>query len=603
MAYTVLARRYRSQTFDDVIGQDPIAQTLKNAIKTGRVAHAYLFTGTRGVGKTTMARILAKSLNCLAADAPTMQPCCKCDSCIAINAGDDIDVIEIDGASNNSVEEVRRLRENAIYRPARARFKIYIIDEVHMLTQEAFNALLKTLEEPPSHVIFIFATTAPHKVPPTILSRCQRFDFKAVPTMEILARLEQVLTAEGISMPAEVMGIIARKADGAMRDALSLLDQVIAFCGGDYTVKKAAQVLGILDVELFFELTGLIKERRTADVVNFVEHLADSGVDLEDFYGELVRHYRNLIVFKLGEKVTAAAEISPVHAGRYAELARDLEFEDLVRSLQLILGFEEMIRYSGQQKISLELLLVRLTLLKKSVNISEILSKLEGGPGTIFKTSAEADSTSVPGRKAKIDFQESQSSPLSVYSGGVKGEKPATPDASPLSAEKEAAQSSGIAPKTGEKSSGAGSPGAEEGLPAGGRDGAVDLETIKKFWPNIVQKVKNKKISLGHALGSLEPGRLEGKTLVLKIDSKLTYYRDRLKDTDCSKLIGEVIKEYFGLEALDLQIEAGEIARVENLPESGDTEHYAAAPSFGDLCRTNPVMGKIKELFNPELLS
>ena len=180
MAYTVLARKYRSQTFDDVVGQDPIAQTLKNAIKTDRVSHAYLFSGTRGVGKTTMARILAKALNCLAVDKPTTKPCCKCDSCTAINIGEDIDVIEIDGASNNRVDEIRELRENAIYRPARSRFKIYIIDEVHMLTTSAFNALLKTLEEPPSHIKFIFATTEPNKVLATIQSRCQRFDFSNI---------------------------------------------------------------------------------------------------------------------------------------------------------------------------------------------------------------------------------------------------------------------------------------------------------------------------------------------------------------------------------------------------------------------------------------
>ncbi len=198
MAYTVLARKYRSQTFDDVIGQDPIAQTLKNAIKTDKVAHAYLFAGTRGVGKTTIARVLAKSLNCLAVEAPTTKPCCKCESCVAINIGEDIDVIEIDGATNNGVEQVRELRQNTIYRPARARFKIYIIDEVHMLSVPAFNALLKTLEEPPSHVKFIFATTEPNKVIPTIQSRCQRFDFTNISPKLIAGQLNFILKQEKI---------------------------------------------------------------------------------------------------------------------------------------------------------------------------------------------------------------------------------------------------------------------------------------------------------------------------------------------------------------------------------------------------------------------
>ena len=226
--YTVLARKYRSQTFDDVVGQDPIAQTLKNAIKTGRVAHAYLFTGTRGVGKTTMARILAKSLNCLAADAPTTQPCCKCESCVAINAGDDIDVIEIDGASNRGIDNIRELRQNVIYRPARCRFKIYIIDEVHMLTTESFNALLKTLEEPPSHVKFIFATTEPNKVILTIQSRCQRFDFNNITAPKIAGQLKSILKQEKIKYEEDLVLPLAKMANGSMRDALSLLDRLIS---------------------------------------------------------------------------------------------------------------------------------------------------------------------------------------------------------------------------------------------------------------------------------------------------------------------------------------------------------------------------------------
>jgi len=225
MAYTVLARRYRSQTFDDVVGQDAVAQTLKNAIKTGKVAHAYLFTGTRGVGKTTMARILAKALNCLNVKEPTPEPCCKCDSCVSINIGEDIDVIEIDGASNRGIDNIRELRQNAIYRAARARYKIYIIDEVHMLTTEAFNALLKTLEEPPDHVKFIFATTEPNKVLATIQSRCQRFDFGTISPKLISDQLKTILKSEKIKFEDDLVLHLARLANGSMRDALSLLDQ------------------------------------------------------------------------------------------------------------------------------------------------------------------------------------------------------------------------------------------------------------------------------------------------------------------------------------------------------------------------------------------
>jgi len=256
MAYTVLARKYRSQTFDDVIGQDAISQTLKNAIKTDKVAHAYLFAGTRGIGKTTMARILAKALNCLAADAPTEKPCCKCESCVAINLGEDIDVIEIDGATNNGVDQVRELRQNTIYRPARCRFKIYIIDEVHMLTVQAFNALLKTLEEPPAHIKFIFATTEPNKVIPTIQSRCQRFDFNNINPKLIAGQLKLILEQEKIKYEDDLILPLAKMANGSMRDGLSLLDRLISTGIEPLTTGLLEQFLGCPNSEKIYNLIG-----------------------------------------------------------------------------------------------------------------------------------------------------------------------------------------------------------------------------------------------------------------------------------------------------------------------------------------------------------
>jgi DNA polymerase-3 subunit gamma/tau len=254
MAYTVLARRYRSQTFDDVVGQDPIAKTLKNAIEMGRVAHAYLFSGTRGVGKTTMARILAKALNCLSSDGPTTTPCLKCGSCLAINTGEDIDVVEIDGASNNRVDEIRELRENVLYRPARARYKIYIIDEVHMLTTQAFNALLKTLEEPPEHVKFIFATTEPNKVIATIQSRCQRFDFSNISPKVIAGQLKSILKKENIGYEEDLVLPLARMANGSMRDALSLLDRLISTGENPLSTRLLEEFLGRPNAEKIHRL-------------------------------------------------------------------------------------------------------------------------------------------------------------------------------------------------------------------------------------------------------------------------------------------------------------------------------------------------------------
>ena len=264
MAYTVLARKYRSLTFDDVVGQDPIGKTLKNAIEMGRVAHAYLFSGTRGVGKTTMARILAKALNCLESDEPTTKPCCKCDSCVSVNMGEDIDVIEIDGASNNRVDEIRELRENVIYRPARARYKIYIIDEVHMLTTQAFNALLKTLEEPPEHVKFIFATTEPNKVIATIQSRCQRFDFANINPKQIAGQLKAILKKEKIKYEDDLVLALAKMANGSMRDGLSLLDRLISTGVAPLTVQLLEDFLGRPNAEKVQWLVAKIGENDAA---------------------------------------------------------------------------------------------------------------------------------------------------------------------------------------------------------------------------------------------------------------------------------------------------------------------------------------------------
>src|SRR5512133_1528986 len=278
--YQVLARKYRSQTFSDVVGQSATSKTLENAIEPGRIAHAYLFTATRGVGKTTMARILAKSLNCLNSDKPTVHPCLTCGGCIAVNTGEDIDVIEIDGASNNRVDEIRELRENAIYRPARARYKIYIIDEVHMLTTAAFNALLKTLEEPPEHVKFIFATTEPNKVLPTILSRCQRFDVHRLPANLIAKHLQFIAGKEKIMLEPAAAHAIARGAEGGLRDAEWMLDQMVAFCGEKITESDVLNIFGFTSEQTVVDLTGRILRTETPAALELLYEQSEKGKDM-----------------------------------------------------------------------------------------------------------------------------------------------------------------------------------------------------------------------------------------------------------------------------------------------------------------------------------
>jgi len=379
MAYTVLARKYRSQTFDDVVGQDAISQTLKNAIKTGRVAHAYLFSGTRGVGKTTMARILAKSLNCLSVDGPTTKPCCKCDSCTAINIGEDIDVIEIDGASNNRVDEIRELRENVIYRPARSRFKIYIIDEVHMLTTGAFNALLKTLEEPPSHVKFIFATTEPNKVILTIQSRCQRFDFNNIPATKIAEQLKSILKQEKIKYEEDILLPLAKMANGSMRDGLSLLDRLISTGIEPLTTELLEQYLGRANSEKIYHLIARIGDSDAAGTLSAIEDLINSGIGEVQIVDSLIEYMRDLMVVKSTGVDSVLLALTSEQRKRAGELAEKFDTAALVYNITALEKLRWTLKNSDTPRALLDALLLRFALSEHFLNVDVLLSQLQGG--------------------------------------------------------------------------------------------------------------------------------------------------------------------------------------------------------------------------------
>jgi DNA polymerase-3 subunit gamma/tau len=385
MSYTVLARKYRSQTFDDVIGQDPIAQTLKNAIKTDRVAHAYLFTGTRGVGKTTMARILAKALNCLAVDEPTTEPCCKCDSCLAVNTGDDIDVIEIDGASNNRVDEIRELRENAIYRPARSRFKIYIIDEVHMLTVSAFNALLKTLEEPPSHIKFIFATTEPNKVIATIQSRCQRFDFSNIGQTAIAEQLKSILKQEKIKYEEDLILPLAKMANGSMRDGLSLLDRLISAGVEPLSTSLLEQYLGCPNSEKIWNLIEQIGESNAAGTLDAIEELISTGINEVQLVDSLIDYMRDLMVVKSTGPESQLVILTEQQRKRAIELAEKFDVAALIYNIAALQKLRWTVRNSDTSRALLEASLLRFALSEHFLNVDELLSQLKGGPADLKK--------------------------------------------------------------------------------------------------------------------------------------------------------------------------------------------------------------------------
>jgi DNA polymerase-3 subunit gamma/tau len=385
VSYLVLARKYRPQSFEDLVGQSHVAKTLANAIAQGRVAHAFLFTGVRGVGKTTSARLLAKCLNCLGADGkaqgPTATPCQVCSACVEIAKGVDMDVQEIDAASYNGVDEVRRLQEGMGFRPARDRTKIYIVDEVHMLSNAAWNAFLKTLEEPPPHVKFIFATTEVHKVPVTILSRCQRYDFKLIPTQVVHERLADVLGKEGIASEPGALSVLAREAAGSMRDAMSLLDQVLAYGDATLTRETVTRVLGVASREVHHELARALVGGDGARALDVVDRVSNQGFDLVHFARDFLHHLRDLVVAKVNEGVEGddwkrLLDLADEERADVVALAQTTSQDDLVRLYQgFSRSFDEIGR-SGHPRATLEVTLVKLSRRAALLPLDELLSRL-----------------------------------------------------------------------------------------------------------------------------------------------------------------------------------------------------------------------------------
>jgi DNA polymerase-3 subunit gamma/tau len=375
--YVVVARRYRPQSFEELVGQEHVARAMSNAITSNRVGHAYLFTGARGTGKTSSARILAKCLNCV--EGPTPTPCNRCEICQAVSSGDDVDVLEIDGASNRRIEEMRNLRQNVNIRPSRARFKIYIIDEVHMLTNEAFNALLKTLEEPPEHVKFIFCTTEPEKIPITILSRCQRFDFAGVQTPAIVERLEQICQSEGVEAEREALEILARRAPGSMRDSQSLLEQLLAFGGQRITTTDVHAMLGTAASGRLSTLVGHLVERNAAAALADLDAAVMEGVDVGQLLDQLLGYFRDIM--------TAAVGCSPeffLHAASSEQqsitaASKRLGVATILAILQILDQTIGRLRYSTQRRILAELAVVRICALEDLDELSSIVGALQSG--------------------------------------------------------------------------------------------------------------------------------------------------------------------------------------------------------------------------------
>lgn len=547
MTYISLYRKWRPQAFSGLVGQDHITRTLANAIKADRVAHAYLFAGPRGTGKTSTAKILAKSVNCEA--GPTPEPCGKCESCQAIIAGTSLDVFEMDAASNRGIDEIRDLRDKVAYAATAGRRKVYIIDEVHMLTEPAFNALLKTLEEPPAHVIFILATTDPNKVPVTISSRCQHFEFRRIPGPALVAHLAKISKAEGIAADDEVLSIVSRHAEGSLRDAISMLDQLAGYSDKKIVKEDAINFLGIVDTAIVETCMDLIISGESGPVFEFVESLAAAGHDLRQFTAALLAYLRDLFVLahvsgiERQRHLVDAADETILEMGKKAELLG----ADKIRSFLIEIGrLFESLRTAADPRLSLELALVGL-MRGEELTIEAVSRRLER-----LESASEDFRSELPRRP-----RENKPSPAP---------HPAEPKPKKKAAE---------APKA---------------------TGPVDLDRISSSWGEVVKRSKKKKLSLGAFLVEGSPQDLHEGLLTIAFDQKSSFARGELIKEPHAKLLREVFVEVFG-GPLDFKTVLNEAA--DESDRKADVEKKAE--SAADAPELN-VLDMIKESFGAEVV-
>ena len=584
MAYVSLYRKYRPQTFMDIVGQDHVTGTLVNAIQTGQVHHAMLFCGTRGTGKTSTARVLAKALNCV--KGPTPEPCNVCDACVSITDGTNLDVTEIDAASHGSVDDARDLREKASYAPAAARFKVYIIDEAHMVTTQGFNAMLKVLEEPPDHVRFIFCTTEPHKVIEAIRSRCQRHDFRRIRTAALVQDFARICEAEEVDIEPAALELVARAADGSHRDGLSRLDQVLTFAGPKVTLADVAQVLGALPVELRFDLAEALAAHRVADVLACVERVVDAGHDLHQFTREALEHLRDLYVLRVAPQSTTLVDVTAETRERLAAQAERFGPGELGRMVTIVGDLYLDLRTATDQRLVVEVGLARAAVPEASLDAEALLARIERlerrlsiagaepqapsagpGPAVVEPTAspAPAPAKAVPAAKA---------APASVKTAPPPA--PAKAKAAPDPSRPEAVPAAEAKPRSRAKprDQAAEAPAEEAGWGAAEAPARVpvDLDLVRRSWPLVLERVQAASRVTASFLGHGRPVALEGRQLVVELPRDRKFEAEALAGR--SRQVDGVLEAMLG-GGLEVRVVVGEHAG----PQDADPSPAEAAAS------------------------
>lgn len=532
MGYQVTARKWRPQTFDDVVEQQHVTRTLRNAIRLGRVAHAYLFAGTRGVGKTTMARVLAKALNC--EHGPTDQPCNTCPSCRDITQGTAVDIVEIDGASNRGIDEIRELRERLRYLPSRGRYTVYILDEVHMLTKEAFNALLKTLEEPPAHVVFIFATTELERIPPTIVSRCQRFEFKRVSLNGLAEQLQHITTHDGIQISPACLMRIAKAAEGSMRDAQSLLDQVIAYCGTVVHDEDVNQVLGDVGIDLLAQCLQALLQQDAATALHLMTAMQDQGHEATGIVRALLEGFRHLIVL---QTVPNPAELIPLAAPDLETLrsvAENASIEDIYGQFHTLSAAEQTLRHAHNPFLVLEMTLVRMACIGRVQPLQTILAHLEQMGPEALTTPAAPLASSVRAVSLSEPPVPRAARPTPVRNGDIPMRT--TPDVP--APDWQPALTSALPPVPEPPESTIADPPLGEVAPA------VGCTSAEALWDALRQRVTAQRPALGAYMEHGRPQTLEDQRLVVRFTN--VFSCDSLNDPDNMVTVREVAQALWG---------------------------------------------------------